>query len=179
AKNILQGLEFTIIEEDKDGLLIEVPGFKADVKRPIDVVEEVFRIYSYDKIPVSSQVKSIVQVDQFYHKEKLRKRISSFLIDQGFYETYTLSFIKEEDNRIFEESQSIPVMNPISADIGFVKNNILVPGLRALQYNLNRQRQDIKIFNWDYVHSGEKGNFKQEYRLGLWITGNNHPENWK
>lgn len=179
VKNILLGLEFTIIKESKDGLLIEVPSFKTDVKRPIDVVEEVLRIYSFDKIAVTPQIKSIIQVDKLYHSEKLKKRISSVLIDHGFYETYMLSFVKEEDNRIFEEKFPIPVINPISADLGFVKNNILIPGLRALQYNLNRQRNDIRIFNWDYVHSTANGSFKQEYRLGLWITGNTNPENWK
>ncbi len=179
VKNILLGLEFDIIEEQKDGLLIEIPSFKTDVKRPIDVVEEILRIYSFDKIPVTKQIKSILQVDKLYHSEKLKKRISSLLIDQGFYETYMLSFVKEEDNKIFDEKISIPVINPISSDLGFVKNNILIPGLRALQHNLNRQRHDLRIFNWDYVHSGENGSFKQEYRLGLWMTGNANPENWK
>ena len=179
VKNILTGLDFAILEENNEGLLIEIPSFKTDVKRPIDVVEEVLRIYSFDKIIVTPQIKSIIQVDKLYHAEKLKKRISSVLIDQGFYETYMLSFVKEEDNRIFEEKISIPVINPISADLGFVKNNILIPGLRALQYNLNRQRSDVRIFNWDYIHSGEKGSFKQEYRLGLWMTGNTNPENWK
>jgi len=179
VKNILSGLDFAILEENDESLLIEIPSFKTDVKRPIDVVEEILRIYSFDKIPVTKQIKSIVQVDKLYHAEKLKKRISSVLIDQGFYETYMLSFVKEEDNRIFDEKISIPVINPISADLGFVKNNILIPGLRALQHNLNRQRHDLRIFNWDYVHSGESGSFKQEYRLGIWMTGNNNPENWK
>jgi len=179
VKNILTGLEFIIIEQDQNGLLIEIPSFKTDVKRPIDVVEEVLRIYSFDKIPISRQIKSIVQVDKLYHKEKQRKRISSFLIDRGFYETYMLSFVKEEDNRIFDEKQSVSVINPISADLGFVKNNILIPGLRALLHNLNRQRHDLSIFNWDHIHSTENGSFKQEYQLGIWMTGNTNPENWK
>jgi len=180
VKNILEGLEFKILETDDTGFLIEIPTFKTDVKRPIDVVEEVLRIYSFDNIPVTKQLKSIVQVDKLYHSEKLRKRISAFLVNQGFYETYMLSFVKEEDNRYHSDDKpTIPVLNPISADLSQVKNNILIPGLKTLQYNINRQREDVRIFNWDHIHSNVDGKLKQEYRLGIWMTGNNQAENWK
>ncbi len=180
VKNILEGLEFKILEIDEAGFLIEIPTFKTDVKRPIDVVEEVLRVYSFDKIPLPVQLKSIVQVDKLHHSEKLKKRISSFLVNQGFFETYMLSFVKEEDNRNFsDEKTPVALLNPISADLSHVKNNILIPGLKALQYNINRQRTDLKIFNWDNVHSSNDGKHKQEYKLGIWITGSAQPANWK
>jgi phenylalanyl-tRNA synthetase beta chain len=178
VKNILTGLEFIILEEDEDGLLLEIPTFKSDVKRAIDVVEEVIRIYSFDKIPMPKQIKSIIQVDKLEHAEKIKKRISAFLIDQGFYETYMLSFVKEEDNKYFEERTAVPVLNPISSDLAEVKNNLLIPGLKAVAHNLNRRQLDVKLFNWGHIHHGEIGSLKQEFRLNLWVTGNIQPNNW-
>jgi phenylalanyl-tRNA synthetase beta chain len=178
VKNILSDLEFSILDDEETGLYIEVPTFKTDVKRPIDVVEEVIRIYSFDNIQMPKQIKSIVQVDRLEHSEKLKKRISAFLIDQGFYETYMLSFVKQEENRFFEERESIPVLNPISTELAEVRNNLLIPGLKAVLYNLNRQQSDIKFFNWDYIHQKMIGDYKQEYRLNLWLTGNNQHGNW-
>ena len=180
VKNILEGLEFKVLSTDTEGIIIEIPTFKTDVRRPIDVVEEVLRIYSFDNIPVPKQLKSIVQVDKLYQSEKLKKRINAFLVNQGFFETYMLSFVKEDDNKYHAgEKPTIPVLNPISADLSQVKNNILIPGLKALQHNINRQREDIRIFNWDHIHSKVDGKMKQEFRLGIWMTGKNQTENWK
>jgi len=175
---ILSGLEFNIVEQDDAGLLLEIPTFKSDVKRRIDVVEEVIRIYSFDKIPMPKQVKSIVQVDKYEHGEKLKKRISAFMIDQGFYETYLMSFVKEEDNRYFEERIPIQVLNPLSSDLAEVRNNLLIPGLKVVQHNLNRQQPDVKLFNFGHIHHGDISNVKQDYRLNIWISGNVQPNNW-
>jgi phenylalanyl-tRNA synthetase beta chain len=178
VKTILADLEFIIVSENNDGLVLEVPTFKTDIKRPIDVVEEVIRIYSFDKIPMPAQIKSIVQVSRLEHGEKIRKRISGYLIDNGFYESYLLSFVKEEDNRFFEELMPVQVLNPISLDLAEVRNNLLVPGLKAILYNLNRQQRDVKLFNWDHIHYQMGGDYKQEYRLNLWLTGAIQAGNW-
>jgi phenylalanyl-tRNA synthetase beta chain len=178
VKSILSDLEFNILKEDETGVQLEIPSYKTDVKRPIDVVEEVIRIYSFDNIPMPKQIKSIVQVDRLEHAEKLRKKISAFLIGQGFYEASMLSFVKSEDNRYFEETESIPVLNPISADLAEVRNNLLVPGLKAVSHNINRQQPDVRLFNWDYIHHKKIGDYKQEYRCDLWLTGNIQPGNW-
>jgi len=179
VKNILLGLEFRVLEEDDNGLFLEIPTFKSDVKRPVDIAEEVIRIYSFDKIPMPALVKSILQVDKLEHAEKMKKRMSTLLIDQGFYETYLLSFVKTEDNGFFPERPAVSVLNPISADLGEVVNNLLVPGLKAVQHNLNRQQPDVKLFTWGNVHQSTEGKTKQDYRLCLWLTGQWQPGNWK
>lgn len=178
VRDILQAMEIKLLEERENEWLLEVPTFKTDVKRPIDVIEEILRIYSYDRLPVASTVKSIIQVDKIYEKEKKRQRINSYLVDLGFYEAYLLSFTREEDNSWYADKEPIPVLNPISAELGQLRNNLLIPGLRVLQHNLNRQQPDVKIFKWGYTHHRQKDQYMQQYHLAYWITGSVRGGNW-
>jgi phenylalanyl-tRNA synthetase beta chain len=178
VREILEAMEIKLLEEKENEWLLEVPTFKTDVKRPIDVVEEILRIYSYDRLPVASTVKSIVQVDKIYEKEKKRQRINSFLVDQGFFETYLLSFTKEEDNNWYSDREPVPVLNPISADLGQLRNNLLIQGLKVLQHNINRQQPDVRTFKWGYTHHKENNDYVQQYHLAYWVTGNVKGGNW-
>jgi phenylalanyl-tRNA synthetase beta chain len=175
---ILKGLEMNILAEDEKGLLLEVPSFKSDVKRPVDLVEEVLRIYSFDRIPFGKRVKSVLQVDPGYHSGKRKSRISQFLADKGVHEAYILSFVKEEDNALYSGQDAVKVLNPLSADLAEVRNNLLIPGLRAIAYNLNRQQKNVSFFKWGHTHHQQENGRRQDYHLSMWFSGSQTAGNW-
>ena len=178
SKEILTGLGCKILQEDELAMLIEVPTYKTDVLRPADLIEEILRVYSFDRIPFSNQVRNVLQVDNSYGPEKRRKRVSAFLADKGFFETYMLSFVSPLENELYNGVEGQGVLNPISADIPMLMSNVLVPGLKAVRHNINRQQQNVKLFNWANIHSRQGGEYVQQYRLGLWATGMVEEANW-
>ena len=176
VKNILESLEIKILREEEKGLQLEIPTFKSDVRRPIDVVEEIMRIYSFDKIAVPSRVKSILQTDPLNSKEQLRKKISAFLTSEGFNEAYHLSFVNSKENHATDEA--VQIMNPISIDLGQIRDNMLKPGLKSVLHNINRQQQNVKLFEWGHTYHIKEGKFYQNSFLSLWATGNQQHESW-
>lgn len=95
VKEILEALGCHIALEMDDHIIVNVPTYKTDVTRPIDLVEEILRIYSLDNIGFTSLVKSAIQVNHLYTKESIVKKLSSYLTANGFYEAYHLSMGKK------------------------------------------------------------------------------------
>ena len=176
VKNILESLEIKIISHKDSILELEIPTFKVDVKRPIDVVEEIMRIYSFDKIPLPSLVKSILQTDPLYSKEQLRKKLSAVLTGNGFSEACHLSFTGANENVSAENS--VQVMNPISIGLEYIRDNMMKPGLKSVLHNINRQQNDVKLFEYGNTYHIKEGGFYQNSYLSFWITGNRHQESW-
>lgn len=165
-----------LLVEDANGVNVRIPTFKTDVTRPIDLVEEIMRIYSYDKISFSKQAKTILQVDKNYRKEKLKKKLNGFLTGNGFSEAYVLSFAGEEEN--LKAHGAINVLNPINAEIGQMRNNIILPALKSIAHNINRQQTDVKLFEMGSYYLPDDPGYKQKDVLSLLATGNISRESW-
>jgi len=176
VREILEALGCHIALEMDDHIIVEVPTYKTDVTRPIDLVEEILRIYSLDKIGFSSLVKSAIQVNHLYTKESIVKKLSSYLTANGFYEAYHLSMGKKSDN--LHHSEDVNIINPLSADLEWLRDNMLLPGLKSVLYNLNRKQQDIKFFEWGNTYHQSGGKYWQQSHLSLFITGLQNGENW-
>ena len=80
-KSILESLEMKVLEESASGLQIEVPGYRVDVTRPCDVVEDILRIYGYNNVEIPSQLKSsLVIKGEEDQKHKLANLVSEQLV---------------------------------------------------------------------------------------------------
>ncbi|RYD69944.1 MAG: hypothetical protein EOP53_26295, partial [Sphingobacteriales bacterium] len=113
------------------------------------------------------------------HRETRRKRITSYLVSNGFYETYHLSFVKEAENLLLDPHQSgVKVMNPLSAELEFMRTSTLIGGLKSVAHNLNRQQNDVKLFKWGSIFNLEEENIVEKKTLSFWMTGNNNESNW-
>lgn len=176
ASTILNALGFEVLTMDENEMTVATPTFKPDVTRPIDVVEEILRIWGLNKISFSKQVKSILQVDGLYAKEQLEKKLSLQLHAQGFYETYHLSMGAEKENA--DAENSIQILNPISADLKYMRDNMLRHGLKSILYNLNRQRKNIRLYEWGNSYGLRDETFTQKRTLSIWATGFRHEDNW-
>lgn len=178
-KAILSGLEIQVLQENNEKLQLQIPSVKYDVTRPVDVIEEILRIYSFDKIPVPQQVSSVLQVNKLHSRETRRRRINEFLVSNGFYEAYHLSFVKESENHLLSiEKSGIRVLNPLSADLEYMRTSTLVTGLKSVAHNLNRQQSNVKLFKWGNTFDEQDGQIHEKQTLSMWITGNTNQANW-
>ncbi|MFV0536950.1 MAG: phenylalanine--tRNA ligase subunit beta [Dysgonomonas sp.] len=191
VKSILNSLEIVVSKEVDDILTLEIPTYRVDVLRDVDVIEDILRIYGYNNIELSDSVKSNLsyetQTDKSYDLQNL---ISEQLTGCGFNEIMNNSLTKESyynNSEVYPISSSVHLMNPLSSDLGVMRQTLLHGGLESISYNRNRQNPDIKFYEFgncyffDASKKTEGENLKEyseEFHLGLWLSGNNVSNSW-
>ncbi len=191
VKSILNSLEIIISKETETTLTLEIPTYRVDVLRDVDVIEDILRIYGYNNIELSDSVKSNLsyetQTDKSYDLQNL---ISEQLVGCGFNEIMNNSLTKESyynNSEAYPISGSVHLMNPLSSDLGVMRQTLLHGGLESISYNRNRQNPDIKFYEFgncyffDASKKTEDDNLKEyseEFHLGLWLSGNSVSNSW-
>ena len=201
-KNIVTSLEMQILSENAEGLELDVPGYRVDVQRPCDVVEDILRIYGYNNVEIPTQLKSsLVLPDENDRKHKLENLVGEQLVGCGFNEILnnSLSKLSYYDNKLtaFPIEKTVKVMNPLSADLGVMRQSLLFGGLESIVRNANRKNANLRFFEFGNCYyfnaerdaeenqklaQGEDGSpikaYTQEMHLGLWITGKRVEGSW-
>ena len=173
VKEVLNLLNFEIIDIDNDNFKSIVPPYRIDVDGKADLSEEIIRYKGFDyiknELPVMET--TVGSVSTLREKERL---IESYLLDNNFYETLSYTLINEKDNSLFNfinKNEGIVISNPLTEDHKFIRKNLLTSLLRTLEYNINHKEGDFKIFEISNVYS--KGD-KEEIHLALALCGNKH-----
>ena len=180
-KNILTSLDFNILNSTESYLEISVPSSRFDVYREIDVVEEVLRIYGYDELPASDYVKFKPLIDDSNTKYNLTMSISKFLSSNGFFEIKNNSLSKESGLNLFSKSSkknTINLFNPLSQDLSTMRTNMFFGGLETIKYNLNRQVQSLKLFEFGKTYSLIDGQYLEKEKLTLLSCGVFQGDGW-
>lgn len=180
-EKILLALEFKFISQSKDGAMVSVPTYKVDVLRECDVVEEILRIYGYNNIELPQSVKASVNTVVKPEAEKIRTLISDLLSNNGFFETMNNSLTKSDYYSLvksYSEDSCIKIMNPLSSDLNVLRQTLLFNGLEVVSYNINRQKNTLKIYEVGNVYSISDGNektllnsYNEEGRVSIFMTG--------
>jgi phenylalanyl-tRNA synthetase beta chain len=180
---ILNELEIQIIEANGDQVLLNVPAYRVDVKREADVVEEVLRIYGFNKIPLPEKLNTSLSYPDKPNKEKIYVVAANLLVDNGFFEimnnSLTSSNVWEKiTSTHYVAGNDVTLLNPLSNELDVMRQTLLFGGLKSIEFNQNRQNPDLKIFEFGNVYAKIDGNYTEAKKLGIWICGANQPENW-
>ena len=170
VKSILLDLEIKIMVEDQDKLILEVPAYRSDVKREIDVIEEVLRIYGFNKVVYPEKMN--VSMNQFSNirSEKLNVLVSELLNNHGFYEVMNNSLITSSYSNNSSE-YNVSLLNPLSQDLNVMRRSLFWGGLENISYNINRNNRNLKIYEFGYTYHKQDASYDQRSRLALWATG--------
>ncbi|MCG3165686.1 MAG: Phenylalanine--tRNA ligase beta subunit [Bacteroidia bacterium] len=183
-KNILHDLQIGIEKETETGLLLSVPPFKADVIREADVVEEILRVYGYNNIEIPTQVRSSLSYSVKPDVEKVKNTISDLLTAKGFTEIMCNSLTAEKYSELLDETEkakTVRILNPLSSDLGVMRQTLLFSGLEAIAYNINRKNPDLKFYEFGKTyHLSDSGDWKyaEKSRLSVLVTGRKESEGW-
>ena len=201
-KNIVSSLEMQILSENADGLDLEVPAYRVDVQRPCDVVEDILRIYGYNNVEIPTQLKSsLVLPEDEDRKHQLENIVGEQLVGCGFNEILNNSLSKlayyDGLQKSYPLATTVKVMNPLSADLGVMRQSLLFGGLESIVRNANRKNPNLRFFEFgncyyfngerdkeenEKLASGEEGlpikAYTQEMHLGLWVTGKRVEGSW-
>ena len=152
--NILNNLGFKI-KKNKKLLKLQVPSWRPDISQPIDVVEELARIKGYDKIKTIEPEK--VRLKPTLNKtQKLFHFLQRAVASKGYHEVVTWSFTDNKFNNLFKgENKEIKIVNPISSDLGVLRNSIYSNLTMYLNKNIDRGYKDISLFEIGPVFTGK------------------------
>ena len=190
-KEIVTSLEMKISGETESGLSLEVPGYRVDVQRPCDVVEDILRIYGYNNVEIPTAVKSSLTVKgEEDRSNKLENLVSEQLVGCGFREIMNNSLTKAayyDDLKTYPSENLVRLLNPLSSDLNVLRQTLLFGGLESIEHNVNRKNSNLSFFEFGncYYYNKEKKNpekilaaYDEEMHLGLWLTGNRVEGSW-
>ena len=188
-KQILDALEINIETETETGLSLLVPPYRVDVKRECDVIEEILRIYGYNNIELPTNVNSSLQYSVKPNPTKLRNLVAEMLTAQGFNEIWSNSLTKTsyyENNSVHTIESTVKLFNPLSNDLGSMRQTLLYGGLESVAHNANRKNPDLRLYEFGncYFFNGSSlkenpiRNYREEEHLALFVTGDKEAANW-
>ena len=193
-ETILKALEINIVAKLGDSWQLEVPRYRVDVQRECDVVEDILRIYGYDNVEFPEKLNTSLAYGVKPDPEKLRRRIAEQLTAQGFNEILNNSLTKVSYYEPLTQltlDTCVKIMNPLSQDLGVMRQTLLFGGLESIARNANRKNSDLKFYEFGNCyhykanpaareHNPENSlvEYSEEPHMALWITGNKAAQTW-
>jgi len=177
---ILDSLGMAPQTTSPDSCRLSIPTGKVDVTRPIDVVEEVLRIYGYNNIAVPAKLNVSLPAVTGFDEEALQEKVADYLAGNGFHELFSNSLTRAAYSEIPGNSvdEAVRLLNPLSQDLGVLRQDMLHSGLEAIQYNRNRRQQDLRFFEFGKTYRRKEDRYSESRHLSLFLSGNNHDESW-
>lgn len=189
VRTILENLQVKIKRSDVDGLLIAIPPFKVDVATTADVVEELLRIYGYNKIESGLQMRSSISYTKKPDQESLYNRVADYLVSNNFNEIMTNSLSSSDyyaKDKWFKADESVAILNPLSKELDVMRQTLLFGGLESINHNINRKQNSLKFFEFGTVYklNTERKSeivtdkYREKKVLTIFATGPLHPDHW-
>lgn len=189
---ILMLLDMEVKPVGDDKIIVTVPLNKADVTRPIDLIEEILRIYGYNNIEIPTtltyDMSCLRQNDTVY---QMQTAISKYLADNGFYEVMNNSLTKAEYAQRFDfldERETVKLLNPLSSELNAMRQTLLFSGLENVMRNVNNKAADLRLFEFGKTYHlnpqstvGDDVTVRYEERemMSLFVTGKLGDDNWQ
>ena len=185
-RTIIDALEVKIEKEEGDVWSVAVPPYRVDVQREADLIEDILRIYGYNNVEVSEKVNSTLSYVQKPDKTRLTNLVADMLTARGYTEIMSNSLTKTayyEGLTSYPAEQCVKIMNPLSADLGVMRQTLLFNTMEAVQLNVNHRNGDLKIYEFGNCYfynkaeakEGEEvaplASYSENYRLAIAVTG--------
>lgn len=189
--SIVKSLEMEIVNHSDNSIDLLVPTYRVDVQRPCDVVEDVLRIYGYNNVDFSRNLRASLSFKTITDSSnELRELISNQLTATGFNEILNNSLTAESYYEGLTDEHHAPVklLNPLSNDLNVMRMSLLFGGLEVIEHNVNRRDADLMLYEFGKIYSRDLSiestaenpiaPYTETERLGLWLTGNIRSGNW-
>ncbi len=187
-RSILESLEIRVEEEHEQGMILLVPPYRVDVQREADVIEEILRIYGFNRVEITRGLRSTLSYTSKPDKEDVVNLSSDLLSANGFFEMKSNSLTPAAyyDTDETMDPAAVRIFNPLSQDLALMRQNLLFGGLEAIAYNINRKQNDLKLYEFGscyFLNSEKKGadpleKYKETFNLGIYLSGKVQQGNW-
>lgn len=178
VERLLSALGLNITADGEGQWRVEVPSHRFDISLEVDLIEELARLYGYNRLPVRYPQARLAPQAKAEARSDLPE-LRRLLVARGYQEAITYSFIDPKQFELFNPGvEPLLLANPISNDMAAMRSS-LWPGLvKALQHNLNRQQDRVRLFESGLRFVGQLEGLKQEPMLSGVVCGSRLPEGW-
>jgi len=178
---ILEAMEMKVTTTGDNEIEVQVPTNKYDVTREADIVEEVLRIYGFNKVPIPGKVSAALSYTKVPTKHQLQNKVSNVLVSNGLVEAMNLSIsnAKYYEQHLVSDKKTVALLNNLNANLDVMRATMLFSGLENIRHNINRQTSNISLFEFGktYWQTGEA--YNETENLSLFLTGKIGNESWQ
>ena len=174
---ILTSLDFEIKGHSDDGINLIAPDYRHDVYREIDVIEEILRVFGFDNIDIDDKISMSIPNNSYNKNFKIESIISNQLVGIGFNEIINNSICSPSTNEKFNED-SVELLNPQGIELSNLRQSLIPNLLETVNHNINRQNNDLKLFEIGNVYSVIYNDFNEMRRILISVVGSVFKENW-
>jgi phenylalanyl-tRNA synthetase beta chain len=183
VRAILEAMDMEIVAETPTAMEVAVPTNKFDVTRPVDLIEEILRIYGFNKVEMPTQIKTEITIGEYPSNDDLVNTVSAVLTANGFFEMMAVSLTKSHyfthyDAGVTQE-ELIYINNTSNVHLDIMRPSMVFSGLEMILHNQNRQRSDVRAFEFgkSYRFNAEKKIIETGH-LTLFLSGAVQAESW-
>ncbi len=180
-KRILTSLDIKVNNVTEAGLGLTVPAYRNDVQREADVIEEILRVYGYNNIKTTEKLNASISNSSRFEDYKLQNIVGNQLSAQGFYEIMANSLTNPKYIALTQnlnDEHNVEMLNPLSNDLSVMRQSLLFSGLEAVSHNINRKRDNLKLYEFGKTYHNYNGNREEHKHLSLFVSGNRNTERW-
>ncbi|MDO8270806.1 MAG: phenylalanine--tRNA ligase subunit beta [Gammaproteobacteria bacterium] len=177
-QGILTMLGMEVLKHSDELIVVKVPSFRFDISLDVDLIEEIARVYGYNRLPRTRPLTRM----SLGERTETKSGVSGFkdrLIALGYQEVVTYSFVEPGlMQRVNSTPPAIALQNPISSDMSVMRTSLWPGLLNVLKHNVNRQHERVRIFEMGQVFLKKEGRTNYPAYLSGLIYGPLNPEIW-
>jgi phenylalanyl-tRNA synthetase beta chain len=175
--SFLTKLGLKVIEQTPGICVFEIPTWRVDLKREVDLIEEVGRLYGIEKI-LATPPRGAIGFNSF---DAIYDQISDarkFLTGLGLNEAQGQTLISKSEVRNVKDEEIVALANPLSSDMDILRPSLLPGLIHSLRHNVSRKNYDVALFEIGKIFNSQNGAIKEERRIAIAITGQRDQNFW-
>tara|TARA_R110000822_G_scaffold60287_15_gene150276 strand:- start:724 stop:3105 length:2382 start_codon:yes stop_codon:yes gene_type:complete len=177
-EDILQRLGLTILKVDEEGWTCKAPSWRFDVEIEADLIEEIARIYGYNRLPTAT-IATALSIEGVPETRQGLPALRQQLIARGYFEAITYCFVDPAVQQQLDPGlDALALANPIASDMSVMRTTLWSGLLPTIRHNLNRQHSRVRLFETGLSFVPEGNSLRQESMIAGAITGSRSPEGW-
>ncbi len=181
-KAILTSLEIKINNVTETSLGMTIPAYRNDVTREADVIEEILRVYGYNNIEFDSKLNASIATLGQREDFQLQNRLAQQLIGQGYFEILNNSLTAKQNSALIADldpNQDVGLLNPLSQDLGVMRQSMIFGVLQSIAFNLNRKVGGLRFFEFGKTYRHNPSSYEEFDTLVLGLAGKSNEEHWQ
>lgn len=181
-EGILSSLDFEFEKTAAGQYRLSVPTYRVDVTRPVDVLEEVLRIYGFNAVAMPERMSISVSLPQKPLRQDVLDALAQSLAGRGFQEMMSNGLTRSD--RLIQvggeglKVELVAMLNPLSQELDVLRPNLINSALEAVAYNLNRQAERLQLFELGMAYRQNEQGYTESQNLCIALCGNRFTENW-
>lgn len=181
-KAILTSLDIKINNVTETSLGMTIPAYRNDVTREADVIEEILRVYGYNNINFSTKLNASVATLGLREDFQIQNRLAQQLTGKGYFEILNNSLTAQQNSGSvadLDPTQDVQLLNPLSQDLGVMRQSMVFGVLQSIAFNLNRKVGGLRLFEFGKTYRHKEGAYEEFDTLVLGLAGKTHEEHWQ